>query len=501
MGSWYLVRADLRRRWASASLLGLLIGLAGALVVTGVSGARRGPVAFDEFLDTFGPADFSAFPVDPGDLDDLEQAVAASPGVEAWSTRSFVVLGVVDDHGRTDGALGGALPFDGGTGVEWPRFLVGGAPVGPFEFAVNEAVAERLSLAPGDEVSVAVYGADQVDQVGTERQVVPAHGVETFTVTGIGRGPSDLQFQVSGQAGTVYEREGENVLWSPALWDRFGGDLANYGAGVLGRVGPGGDARAIAESLSVADGPFEDRVFTEVGTDAIAVAPIRRVIELQSTALLVATGVLAVVASALALQALSRQLAGLGLGDPVLGALGFDRRSAGMAAGIWGLVVALIAVPVLVGGALIGSLAMPVGVASRADFSEGVMIDVRIVAVALALIVSVLVTGAVLQGRGRLRRRPPRRVQGSPLLQTVVRERPAGARRRRGAERGHESGGRPCAEPDGAAEPECGDCRDRCCGRLRCQPGPTHHRPRRVRVVLGRDGGQLQHRGLHRRGS
>ena len=39
------MRADLRHRWPGALLLGLLIGLAGAVVVTGVAGARRGPAA------------------------------------------------------------------------------------------------------------------------------------------------------------------------------------------------------------------------------------------------------------------------------------------------------------------------------------------------------------------------------------------------------------------------------------------------------------------------
>ena len=126
-------------------------------------------------------------------------------------------------------------------------------------------------------------------------------------------------------------------------------------------------------------------------------------------------------ALALGLQALSRQLAGLGLGDPVLGALGVDRRSSGAAAGLWAGIVGLVAVPVLVGGSLVGSLIMPIGVAARADFTTGLTLDGPVVVAGIALIAGGLVAWGILAGRTLLRPQPPRRARRSSALQAVVR--------------------------------------------------------------------------------
>lgn len=413
-GAVCLVRLDVRHRWPSALVLGLLIGLAGAVVVTGVSGARRGPAAFTAFDSAFPPPDVSAFPADPADLEEVQATVAAASGVEDWFTASFVGLGEVGPDSTIVGAFGGGLPIDLGTGASLARYLEGGAPTGPFDFAVNEPVARRLSLVPGDRVPLAVYGSDQVDLVGNGQQVPPTHGIREFTVSGIFRLPSDLKFRT----GSFNEAEGESVQWSPALWGRYDGDLANYGVGVIATVAPGVEPAAVTEELTAELG---GRVYIQEGDDSGDTRPIARIIDLQSTALLVAVGVLAVVAMALGVQALSRQLAGLGLGNPVLGALGVDRPTSGRAAGLWGLLVALVGVPALVGGSLVGSLVMPIGVAARADFSDGPTLDLPVVLVSIALIVSGLVACGVVRGRSLRNPRPRRRPRRPSALQSVLR--------------------------------------------------------------------------------
>jgi len=413
-GAVYLVRSDLRHRWPAALLLGVLIGLAGAVVVTGVSGARRGPAAFDAFDAAYPPPDVSAFPIDPADLDDVQEAVAGTPGVQDWFTASFVGLGEVGSDGTIDGAFGGGLPIDLGTGADLARFLDGGAPVGPYEFAVNEPVARRLSLVPGDRVPLAVYGAAQIDLVGNGQQAAPAHGVRDFTVSGIFRLPADLKFRTA----SINGGEGETVQWSSALWDRYDGDLANYGVGVIATVAAGVDPADVTDSLTADLG---GRAYIQEGDDSADTGPIARIIDLQSTALLVAIGVVAVVALALGLQALSRQVAGLGLGNPVLGALGVDRPSSGWAAGLWALIVGLVGVPVLIGGSLVGSLAMPIGVAARADFTDGATLDLPVVIVSITLIVGGLVAWGVVAGRSLRRPRPPRRARRPSALQSVLR--------------------------------------------------------------------------------
>lgn len=413
-GTGYLVRSDLRHRWPSALLLGVLIGLAGAVVVTGVSGARRGPAAFAAFNEAFPPPDVSVFPADPADLDEVQATVAATPGVDDWFTASFVAVGEVGPDGAIEGGLGGVLPIDVGSGADLARYLDGEAPVGPFEFAVNELVARRLSLVPGDQVPLAVYGADQIEQVGNGRQVTPAHGIRNFTVSGIARVPADLMSRIGGSS----EGEGDAVQWSSALWERYDGDLAGYGVGVIADVDPAVDPGDVVDSLTADLG---GRVYIQEGDDSVDTAPIARIIDLQSTALLVAVGVLAVVALALGLQALSRQLAGLGLGNPVLGALGVDRRAAGAAAGLWAVVVGLVAVPVMVGGSLVGSLIMPIGVAAQADFTTGMTLDGSVLLGVTGLVVGGLMAWGLLQGQRLLRPPPPRRTRRPSTLQGLAR--------------------------------------------------------------------------------
>ncbi|HEX5095799.1 MAG TPA: ABC transporter permease, partial [Acidimicrobiia bacterium] len=125
-------------------------------------------------------------------------------------------------------------------------------PEAAFEVAVNDAVARRRHVEPGDTIRLAVFGAGQVDGVGRTSDP-PAHGQFDFTVTGIVRQPGDLEFQAEAQPGTVYERDDEMHWYSAALWSRFDGDIANYGTGVFARLRPGADTEALADELRTVD--------------------------------------------------------------------------------------------------------------------------------------------------------------------------------------------------------------------------------------------------------
>ena len=56
--AWMYARADLRRRWKSAVAIAILIGIAGAVVLTAYAGARRTDSAYPRYLKATHAADF-----------------------------------------------------------------------------------------------------------------------------------------------------------------------------------------------------------------------------------------------------------------------------------------------------------------------------------------------------------------------------------------------------------------------------------------------------------
>ena len=245
---WFLARAELRARLWSTLVLAVVGGVALGFALAGIAGARRGPGAFDRFVGYYNESNLALFVEDPAAVGPIEQLVAEHPGVETSATTTFVTLGDVEPDGsiaRT-GVAAGMIAIGGDADLERPAILRGRRPEAAFEVAVNDRVAARRHLEPGARIRLAVFGADQVDGVGRSDDE-PAHGVHEFTVTGIVRSPGDLEFQAEAQPGTIYQLENEMYWYPGALWERFGGDVANYGVGVLARVAPTTDTAALED--------------------------------------------------------------------------------------------------------------------------------------------------------------------------------------------------------------------------------------------------------------
>ena len=120
-GIRFAARADLRHRWRSILVMGLVIGLAGGMVLASFAGARRTRSAFDRLRTETRAGDLSVniSPVSPR----FAAQIGKLPGVESWA--QVTPLAAVLEQGYTPIAV----PVDGRFGRDIDRArLIAGRP-------------------------------------------------------------------------------------------------------------------------------------------------------------------------------------------------------------------------------------------------------------------------------------------------------------------------------------------------------------------------------------
>lgn len=404
-GIGLLVRADVRRRWLALVLIGLLVGSVGAAVTASVAGARRSVTAYERLADLTGQPDATIISfVDPGFLD----TVSALPEVEeTWPLRAVVgqildspeisYLSVIAGPPRPPGlftplVIDGRLPDDDEAG----------------EVAVAEGLAREADIALGDRVPLGLLTQEQFESFAEgfgqpDGPTVDLEVVGTFRVAG-----NDATEQVG-------------ILGSPAFAALAEGGGGGDGAMIRLTDVPGAEARfaaGVLEASAEFDLPPEA---AELGAYDLKMAVDDRESSIAS-ARVVSRGLLLVGAVGLlvgllgVVQTLLRhQSRGLGA-QPVLGAVGLDRRQRVVASVLPFLVVSTtIAVVVCVGGAIALSPLLPIGSSRRIEPSPGIEVNAAVLAAGavVSVVVFVAVAGVVAL---RLVRYRPRAERPGPSL-------------------------------------------------------------------------------------
>src|SRR5215218_9070460 len=322
---WVRARAELRRRWRATILLALLVGLAGGVVLAAVAGARRTGSAMDRFLAYHRPMDVSVAGLDMAALARLPQVVDADEG-----TLVPLLPNTPSGPGdpRTTGVIAAFTTIHGRLGVTSERpILVRGRqpdPGRPLEVAVNEPLAARWRLRPGDTLRTAAYSPRQFER-GVDSSTIgkPRGPALDLTVTGVTRQPGDLS-PVPIQHDVIYL--GADVLYlTPAFWSAHHDAVANLGVAVGLRLRRG---RADLDAFTAAARrlPGGRQAMIQVGSEAEATArTARRATRVQAVALYV-FAVLAAFSGLLVVgQGIARQVQ-LDAGDlSVLRAVGMTR--------------------------------------------------------------------------------------------------------------------------------------------------------------------------------
>ena len=371
------VRADWRRRSRMLVGLALLAGLAGAVVLTAIAGARRTATSFERFVEESSSPDVAADlgAVDPQIVDDI----AHLPMVEA--SGSFTIVFALVDGVEADLALW--IPRDDRVGVEIGRFRVlrgrMPAPGHPGEVVVNEAAATLVGVDVDDEVDVATLTPEQVL---AEDYFPPRGPTLPLRVVGVVRGADDI---VEGADGGFFT--------SPALYDEVHGQVDEFTTYL-------GVTLVDGASVEDFDAAVADVVPPEQGYQTLSLD--QRSNAVRGTISAVASGlaVFALVAAVAALvavgQAVGRHVAGAQADAEVLQGLGVSSSARSVA-------LVLMAVPIAVGGAVVAvvgawlaSPLTPMGLARRAEPDPGMAADwLVLVGGGLAMVVVVLLAAAL----------------------------------------------------------------------------------------------------------
>ena len=408
---WLRARAQLRGRARANLFLALLVGLAGALVLAAVAGARRSEAALPRFLAANQTVDATVYVPSSGPADDAAAAqrrVAALPEVRqafrmtGWTVGALILAGA--DPAEPSGWQRqlGTVALDPGGSMAFgrPIMVAGRLPDErrPEEVAVDEELAGRRDLSVGSRYRVQAFTVEQFAAAGEGRDVAARGAVADLRVVGIVRYPRDLIPVVTDQE-NLRVNTGELYL-TPAWWRRYGPDVANYGIGLAVRLQHGqADLPRLQASLRRLYGGQAQAQGAEASEgDKAITAGTRRAIALESAALAAFALLASVAALLLVGQTLGRQIRSEAAESPILRALGMTRGQLAGVAVVRAAPIAVAGSVLAVAGAVALSPATPLGVARRTELDPGVAVDPLVLAAGAALVAAGVLACAVLAG-------------------------------------------------------------------------------------------------------
>ncbi len=365
-------RADLRRRWRSILVLGLLAGLTAGLALASIAGARRTASAFPRLRARTLAADAAVFPgqvgVNQADWSRL-QAKSYVTNLARWDL-SFGTLG-----GEPGAVL--FIPVDGHWlgDVDRPVIVKGRMfrRTASDEVVVDEVAHREHGVDVGDVLPYRPFGPDQDDTSGKP----PTGPSMKLRVVGVTRDVNEFLFNPEG-----------SIFVSPGVLTRYGSQMELVQNGHVRLRHGAKDIPALQRDA--------DRL-VHAGTPILDFHGVARRITtsftIERTALLLLGTAVAAAGLVFIGQALSRSLTFIDEDSAALHAMGFTRRELALAAALPHVVVAAVAVLVALTTAVLASPRFPIGLAGRVDPDKGFRADWRVLAPGLILTALVLVGG------------------------------------------------------------------------------------------------------------
>ena len=381
-------RTELRNRWRTLVVLGIVAGLAGGLVLAAVAGSRRTATAFDRYREATAAPDAIVFGTQVNLIGADYRAVMALPEVIAGG--EFTLAPVVINEPRLTTLTPGDTQLY--RTVARPLLTSGRLP-NPSrddEVVINKAASKRYGLEVGDKVTIAT--STDIEQfftgeVSGGREIIA-------TIVGVGDSMIDQIFLSGKDPEPGFIPSGGLLVGSP--------DIPRAGNLVV-RLRPGTDVDAFRVRAQEAI-RATNREALEKKMALGAEIPVRDIAEdrkrfvhgtdLERTSLLLFASAAALAGLVLVGQAIARTVYAVGEALPPLRALGFTRRAAvgGLVAPL--LLTAAVATLVSVGTALALSSRFPIGLAAELDPDLGFHVDWLVLAPGAVLVGLAVVGGA-----------------------------------------------------------------------------------------------------------
>jgi hypothetical protein len=361
------LRLDGRQRWRSLTVLALLVALATTTVLTAVAGARRGSTAFDRLWARTRPATSAVLPNQPG----FDWAkVRALPEVAALTEFPVTYAGLLTCC--TSGNTGFAVMDDQmGRTLERPVMLAGRMynPNRADEVIATPKFAAVYGKGVGATMNLQLPTVAQANN-GYDGTTGRPHGpVIRVRIVGIGRTPWGLDADSPSQSGAVLE--------SPALYARYRANFigTNGQAYINALVRLKGGAAALPRfraDLARVSGRSDIDVWNNLANIG---EPAHRVTAYEAACLLAFALAALIAAFFLVGQSVIRLTSAAVVDLQVMQAVGMTRRQAVSAATAGPFLAAVAGATLGVGGAIVASQWMPIGMASIMEPNPGVDAD------------------------------------------------------------------------------------------------------------------------------
>jgi hypothetical protein len=364
------LRLDVRRRWRSLIVLGLLVALTVGTVLAAVAGSRRGQTAYDRLWARSLPADVTVLANQPG-FD--WSKVAALPEVSV--TGLFVVYYGAEVSGTGSAGefsdAGMAFPPDNAAmlaTVERPVILQGRMfnPARTDEVLASPHYMSAHHLNTGAELTVHLSSPAQAT-VGFDASSGKPLG-PTTTVHVVGVMKSAFWIDSPGDSGGIMPTYAFVQKYRPDIVGDNPAETADYSNALIRLKGGAAAIPAFKADLARVTG----RSDIDVWDNAVQIGgPIRKASGYEAACLL-AFGLAALLAALFLVgQTIARYASGAAADLRVLQAVGLTRRQAAASAAVAPGLAAAAGATIGVAAALIASWWTPIGLASLAEPEPG----------------------------------------------------------------------------------------------------------------------------------
>jgi hypothetical protein len=375
--AWFIVRADLRRRWRAMLAMALLIGLVSGVVLVAAAGARRTDTAYPRFLSRSHAADLLVSPTQSG-FRGYFRAVAGLPQVASADVVAFLQMSLpVPGASPFSGMVAEASPSGGeGVAINRVKVLAGRIfnPANPHAVMISPVLASRAHLRPGGTLHLIGY---------PQRHGNPDFGHAVR-----------LAFRVSAIVVTddeivpaTHELAEPRVLMSPAFSRTRLAQSFNPAGGASYVVLKPGAAAAAFNTQAVALAARYRVGAVQIVHLASEYAAAQRAIQPEAVALAIFAAIAGLIALAVVGQLLNRQLILDSAEFPILRAFGMSRHRLAVLSLARVALVAAVGAVIAVAVAVAASPLMPIGTARFAEPSPGIDVNLSILGIGFVVIV------------------------------------------------------------------------------------------------------------------